>query len=65
MKFTPLANPLFREFWLGLTTPDLGVLKMAAVILLSLLGILSGLAVNFRHQIEAGKVEWQIGRAHV
>jgi hypothetical protein len=59
MKFTPLANPLFREFWLGLTTPDLGVLKMAAVILLSLLGILSGLAVNFRHQIEAGKVEWR------
>jgi hypothetical protein len=59
MKFTPLANPLLREFWLGLTTPDFGVLKMAAVILLSLLGILSGLAVNFRHQIEAGKVEWR------
>jgi len=59
MKSSPLPNPLLREFWRGLTTPDLGVLKMAAVILLSLFGILSGLAVNFRHQIEAGKVEWR------
>jgi hypothetical protein len=61
MKFpSPLSNPLFREFWRGLTTPDFGVLKMAAVIFLVLLGALSVAAVNFRKQVEAGNVDWRV-----
>ncbi|HEY8961528.1 MAG TPA: hypothetical protein VIM57_04920, partial [Luteolibacter sp.] len=55
----PLSHPFFREFWHGLTTPDFGVLKMAAIILLTTLGILTAMAVNFRHRIEAGTVDWR------
>jgi hypothetical protein len=60
MKSPLLANPLLREFWRGLTTPDLGVLKMATVIFLVLLGALSAAAVNFRRQLETGKVDWRV-----
>lgn len=61
MKFVRAPSaPLLREFWLGLTTPDWGVLKMAAVVLLILLGIVSAMAVNFRKRIEAGKVDWRV-----
>jgi len=60
MKSPPAPNSLLREFWRGLTTPDVGVLKMAAVIFLILLGALSVAAVNFRKQVEAGKVDWRV-----
>jgi len=53
------ANTCLREFWRGLTTPDFGVVKMAAVILLGLLGVVSAMAVNFRQRIEAGEVNWR------
>lgn len=61
MKFaSPLSSPPFREFWRGLTTPDWGVLKMAAVILVGLFGIASAMAVNFRKRVETGKVDWRM-----
>jgi hypothetical protein len=58
----PLSNPSLREFWHGLTTPDLRVVKMAAAIILVVLGVLSAMAINFRHRIEAGKVDWRLMR---
>lgn len=61
MKFAlPPSLSALREFWHGLTTPDLGVLKMAAVFFVILLGALSAAAVNFRKQVEAGKVDWRL-----
>ncbi len=60
MKFPPhISNPSIREFWQGLTTPDFRAVKIAAALLLITLGVLSALAVHFRHRIEAGKVDWR------
>jgi hypothetical protein len=42
-----------------LTTPDFWAVKVAAIILLAGFGILSAMAVNFRHRIEAGGVDWR------
>jgi len=54
----PAAKTFFHDFWRGLTTPDLKALKIALVILLGLLGLVSELAHNFRHRVEDGEVSW-------
>jgi hypothetical protein len=60
MRFTRLSSSLhFREFWHGLTTPDVRVVKMAAVMLLLLVAGLTIRAARFRREIEAGEVDWR------
>ncbi|MFD0895185.1 hypothetical protein KBB96_00490 [Luteolibacter ambystomatis] len=55
----PTANSFIRDFWRGLTTPCPGVLKLAALFLLLLLGAVALKARHFRQQVEAGAVPWQ------
>ncbi|BCU77640.1 SGNH/GDSL hydrolase family protein [Luteolibacter sp. LG18] len=57
--FRAPEHPVIRDFWRGLTTPSAGVLKMAAVLLLLLLVALTIQARHFRHQVEAGEIQWQ------
>ena len=58
-RFLESVKPVVRDFWRGLTTPDVVAVKMAAVLLLVALGGLSVAAERFRRQIESGSVDWR------